>query len=84
MHTDTGQSSAIKLHPLIPVEALWCMAATLSHRLASSASITAVHHKRIVAIGDSLIYGYGDPEGGGWVERLRRRWQLQQLLKDGM
>ncbi|MEM9007120.1 MAG: GDSL-type esterase/lipase family protein [Cyanobacteria bacterium P01_F01_bin.86] len=30
--------------------------------------------KRIVAVGDSLIYGYGDPEGGGWVERLRRRW----------
>ncbi len=30
--------------------------------------------KRIVAIGDSLVYGYGDPEGGGWVERLRRRW----------
>ncbi|MBD3883481.1 G-D-S-L family lipolytic protein [Phormidium tenue FACHB-886] len=29
---------------------------------------------RIVAIGDSLIYGFGDPEGGGWVERLRRRW----------
>lgn len=30
--------------------------------------------KRIVAIGDSLVYGYGDPEGGGWVERLRRQW----------
>ncbi|MGF1537371.1 MAG: GDSL-type esterase/lipase family protein [Elainellaceae cyanobacterium] len=29
---------------------------------------------RIVALGDSLIYGYGDPEGGGWVERLRRQW----------
>lgn len=29
---------------------------------------------RIVAMGDSLIYGFGDPEGGGWVERLRRRW----------
>jgi lysophospholipase L1-like esterase len=29
---------------------------------------------RVVAIGDSLIYGFGDPEGGGWVERLRRRW----------
>ncbi|NCO76153.1 MAG: G-D-S-L family lipolytic protein [Cyanobacteria bacterium] len=27
---------------------------------------------RIIAIGDSLIYGYGDTEGGGWVERLRR------------
>ncbi|MDB9527446.1 GDSL-type esterase/lipase family protein [Oscillatoria sp. CS-180] len=30
--------------------------------------------QRVVAIGDSLVYGYGDPEGGGWVERLRRRW----------
>ncbi|MEM8604160.1 MAG: GDSL-type esterase/lipase family protein [Cyanobacteria bacterium P01_H01_bin.121] len=29
---------------------------------------------RIVALGDSLIYGYGDYEGGGWVERLRRVW----------
>lgn len=29
---------------------------------------------RIVALGDSLVYGYGDPEGGGWVERLRRSW----------
>lgn len=27
---------------------------------------------RVIAIGDSSIYGYGDPEGGGWVERLRR------------
>ena len=32
------------------------------------------HEKRILAVGDSLVYGYGDPEGGGWVERLRRRW----------
>lgn len=29
---------------------------------------------KIVAIGDSLVYGYGDPVGGGWVERLRRLW----------
>ena len=29
---------------------------------------------RIIAIGDSLVYGYGDREGGGWVERLRRQW----------
>jgi lysophospholipase L1-like esterase len=29
---------------------------------------------KIVALGDSLIYGFGDPEGGGWVERLRRAW----------
>jgi lysophospholipase L1-like esterase len=29
---------------------------------------------KIVALGDSLIYGFGDPIGGGWVERLRRSW----------
>lgn len=29
---------------------------------------------RILALGDSLVYGFGDPVGGGWVERLRRRW----------
>jgi lysophospholipase L1-like esterase len=33
-----------------------------------------LQEKRVIAIGDSLVYGYGDPEGGGWVERLRRRW----------
>ncbi len=27
-------------------------------------------------MGDSLIYGYGDPDGGGWVDQLRRRWML--------
>ncbi|MEO1006378.1 MAG: GDSL-type esterase/lipase family protein, partial [Cyanobacteria bacterium J06638_38] len=27
-----------------------------------------------VALGDSLIYGFGDFVGGGWVERLRREW----------
>ncbi len=29
---------------------------------------------KILALGDSLVYGFGDPEGGGWVERLRRWW----------
>ncbi len=29
---------------------------------------------KIIALGDSSIYGYGDREGGGWVDRLRRRW----------
>ncbi len=32
------------------------------------------HPKKVVAIGDSLVYGYGDSEGGGWVERLRLKW----------
>ncbi|MBD1913678.1 MULTISPECIES: GDSL-type esterase/lipase family protein [unclassified Leptolyngbya] len=31
---------------------------------------------RLIALGDSLVYGFGDPEGGGWVERLRRRWMM--------
>jgi lysophospholipase L1-like esterase len=35
--------------------------------------------KRIIAIGDSLVYGYGDPEGGGWVERLRRQWMCPSV-----
>lgn len=29
---------------------------------------------RLIALGDSVVYGYGDWEGGGWVERLRRHW----------
>lgn len=32
------------------------------------------HPKKVIAIGDSLVYGYGDSEGGGWVDRLRRQW----------
>lgn len=32
-----------------------------------------VHPQKVVVVGDSLVYGYGDPEGGGWVERLRRQ-----------
>ncbi|HEY9632555.1 MAG TPA: GDSL-type esterase/lipase family protein [Coleofasciculaceae cyanobacterium] len=31
---------------------------------------------KLVVLGDSIIYGYGDPEGGGWVERLRRQWMM--------
>lgn len=34
------------------------------------------HPLKLVVLGDSLVYGYGDHEGGGWVERLRRRWML--------
>jgi len=39
-----------------------------------SPQLTLPHPLKIVALGDSLIYGYGDPVGGGWVEQLRRRW----------
>lgn len=33
---------------------------------------------RILALGDSLVYGFGDPVGGGWVERLRRQWMTPE------
>lgn len=33
---------------------------------------------KVVAIGDSFVYGYGDWEGGGWAERLKRHWQRPQ------
>src|SRR4028119_281376 len=32
------------------------------------------HPLKLVVLGDSIVYGFGDPEGGGWVERLRRQW----------
>jgi lysophospholipase L1-like esterase len=32
---------------------------------------------KIIAIGDSVVYGYGDSLGGGWVERLRRLWMTE-------
>ena len=42
----------------------------------NSASISNKHRQpqRIIALGDSLVYGYGDPVAGGWVEQLRRKW----------
>ncbi|MBD2211996.1 G-D-S-L family lipolytic protein [Nostoc linckia FACHB-104] len=33
---------------------------------------------KIIALGDSIVYGFGDPERGGWVEQLRRHWMLPQ------
>ena len=30
--------------------------------------------KKLVVIGDSGVFGWGDPEEGGWCERLRRHW----------
>ncbi|MDZ7958859.1 MAG: GDSL-type esterase/lipase family protein [Aulosira sp. DedQUE10] len=31
---------------------------------------------KIIALGDSIVYGFGDPDKGGWVEQLRRQWML--------
>jgi lysophospholipase L1-like esterase len=47
-------------------------------RLRQTTAQTTQSPLRIVAIGDSSIYGYGDPIGGGWVERLRRQWMSQE------
>ena len=30
--------------------------------------------KQLIVIGDSSVYGWGDKEGGGWCERLRKDW----------
>ncbi len=30
--------------------------------------------RKLVVLGDSGVYGWGDPEQGGWCERLRRHW----------
>ena len=35
---------------------------------------------RVIALGDSLVYGYGDPINGGWVEQLRRRWMSPESI----
>ncbi len=34
--------------------------------------------KQLVVIGDSSVYGWGDTEGGGWCERLRKDWSKYQ------
>jgi len=32
------------------------------------------YQKKLIIIGDSGVYGWGDLEGGGWSERLRQNW----------
>lgn len=36
--------------------------------------------RKLIVLGDSGVYGWGDPEEGGWCERLRRLWMA---LPDG-
>ncbi|MBX2865544.1 MAG: G-D-S-L family lipolytic protein [Leptolyngbyaceae cyanobacterium MAG.088] len=51
------------------------MTALIAHATVAPGSPSkTAHPKKVVVVGDSLIYGYGDTEGGGWVERLRRQW----------
>ena len=35
---------------------------------------------KVLALGDSLVYGFGDPIRGGWVEQLRRQWMAPDSL----
>lgn len=51
-------------------------------RLLTALEREAQHPLKIVAVGDSLVYGYGDYEGGGWVERLRRQWMLSYFRSE--
>jgi lysophospholipase L1-like esterase len=30
--------------------------------------------RKLIVLGDSGVYGWGDPDQGGWCERLRRHW----------
>ena len=38
-----------------------------------------VRPRQLIVIGDSGVYGWGDREGGGWCERLRRDWMQSPL-----
>lgn len=49
------------------------MTATFPQSLIRRTAVVT-HPKKVIAMGDSLVYGYGDSEGGGWVERLRLGW----------
>jgi lysophospholipase L1-like esterase len=36
--------------------------------------MTPAPPRKLIVLGDSGVYGWGDPEEGGWCERLRRHW----------
>ena len=36
--------------------------------------MTLVIPRKLIVLGDSGVVGWGDPEQGGWCERLRRHW----------
>ncbi|HEY9863959.1 MAG TPA: GDSL-type esterase/lipase family protein [Candidatus Obscuribacterales bacterium] len=50
------------------------MPAAINPTLANLSVVPQRQPLKVVVLGDSLVYGFGDPEGGGWVERLRRQW----------
>ncbi|ACK69218.1 lipolytic protein G-D-S-L family [Gloeothece citriformis PCC 7424] len=54
---------------------------TITRPLINSLKTLPNYPLRVVALGDSLVYGYGDPVGGGWVERLRRHWMSTESVE---
>lgn len=50
------------------------MQAAINPNFANLSVVPQRQPLKVVVLGDSLVYGFGDPEGGGWVERLRRQW----------
>jgi len=58
-------------HPLVLLA--FMTVALASHHVTSSRP-RVTQPLKAIAIGDSLVYGYGDISGGGWAERLRRLW----------
>ncbi len=37
-----------------------------------------VQPKKLIIIGDSGVYGWGDNENGGWCESLRKKWMKEK------
>ena len=35
--------------------------------------------RKLIVLGDSGVYGWGDPEEGGWCERLRQVLRFKAL-----
>ncbi len=52
-----------------------------SQAIAPRSAQSLSHSLRVIAFGDSLIYGYGDPINGGWIEQLRRQWMANEYTQ---
>ena len=37
-----------------------------------------VQPKKLIVIGDSGVYGWGDNDYGGWCESLRKKWMSEK------
>ncbi len=51
------------------------MTITVKYHLSAQHSKVKIPPK-VIVLGDSIVYGYGDLTGGGWVERLKRQWMV--------